>query len=250
MQLLAHGFGVQRKEWHVCKQSASGFFRVYYILSGEVTYRDAEITKRLDHGRLYVFPAQSPYRIDHDPDHPIECLWFHMDLFPYDVSHLLELDPSHPTQKTLCALLEALICERREGRWKEQLYFTLTDALSLLICRDPSVRRPDPVLMKILGYVRENLSSSALNISAVSRRFGYSTAHFIRMFREKTGMTPYRYISLLRLSAASKFLLEGQTVCEAADACGYADVKTFSRAFKKSYGVPPSSYAAFYRPQA
>ena len=104
--------------------------------------------------------------------------------------------------------------------------------------------------MKILEYVRKNLSSPALNINTVSQHFGYSAAHFIRLFRAGMGMTPYRYISLLRLSAASKFLLEGQTVCEAADACGYADVKTFSRAFKKSYGVPPSSYVAFYRPQA
>lgn len=250
MQLLMHGIGVQRKEWRVRVQNAAGFCRVYYILSGEVTYRDAELEKRLEHGKLYIFPSQSPYRIDHDPDHPIECLWFHMDLFPYDVSYLLELDPELPTQKTLRALLEALICERREKREKEQLYFLLAEALSLVICRDPSVRRPDPVLMKILAYVRENLSFPTLNIGTVSQKFGYSTAHFIRMFRAGMGMTPYRYISLLRLSAAAKFLLEGQTVYKAATSCGYTDVKTFSRAFKKSYGVAPSSYAAFYRPQA
>ena len=250
MQLLAHGFGVQRKEWHVCKQSASGFFRVYYILSGEVTYRDAELEKRLEHRKLYVFPARTAYRIDHDPDRPIECLWFHMDLFPYDVSRLLELDPTRPDQETLRALLDALCYEISGNRKKEKLCFVLAEALSLLICRDPSVRRPDPVLVRILEYVRENLSASTLNVADVSQHFGYSTAHFIRFFREKVGMTPYHYISTLRLSAAAKLLSKGQTVCEVAASCGYADVKTFSRAFKKSYGVAPSLYVGFYRPQA
>ena len=250
VRLLVHGMGVQSKDWHVREQEAAGYSRVYYILSGEVTYCDATLKKRLECGRLYVFPTQSPYRIDHNRDRPIDCLWFHMDMFPYDVPCLLELDPTDPTQKTLYGLLEALICEKRNGRENEQLYPLLTEALSLLICRDPSVKRPDPIIVKILEYIRENAASPTLNIGSISKRFGYSTAHFIRVFRAGLGMTPYRYISLLRLSAATRLLLDGVSVCETSAACGYTDVKTFSRAFKKNYGVSPSSYATFYRSQA
>ena len=110
--------------------------------------------------------------------------------------------------------------------------------------------RSNPMLIDILEYMRENISSPDLSVAAISKTVHYTPAHFIRWFRAGMGMTPYRYISLLRLNAATKLLSAGESVSVAATSCGYSDVKTFARAFKKNYGVAPSSYAAFYQPQA
>ena len=250
MRLLMHGIGVQKESWQVCEQNAITYSRVYYILSGDVTYQDCAAERKLSPGRMYVFPTKTPYTIKHDPKQPIECLWFHMDLFPYDVCKLLEFDPSLSNQKSLSAILEALRYEFTQKRENEQACVLLEEVLGLLICRDLNVQRLDPKLMRILEYMRAHLFSPALSVAEVSKQFHYSSAHFIRLFRAGIGITPYRYISILRTSAAAKLLAEGKTISEVATECGYADVKTFSRAFKKNYGVPPSAYAVFYQPQA
>ncbi|MBQ7090702.1 MAG: cupin domain-containing protein, partial [Clostridia bacterium] len=88
MELLTHGVGVCSPDWSVFQEEPAGFSRVYYILSGDVVYRDGQQERPLQQGCLYLFPASRPYRITHDPKRPIECLWLHLDFFPYDVDRL------------------------------------------------------------------------------------------------------------------------------------------------------------------
>ena len=52
------------------------------------------------------------------------------------------------------------------------------------------------------------------------------------------------------MTAAGRRLTEGCSVAEAAALCGYSDVKTFARAFKATFGVPPSAYPRLYRANA
>lgn len=198
MQLLDNGLGVQATSWRVDQEQAAGYSRIYYIISGEVFYRDAQKECRLRQGWLYVFPSQRPYLITHNPEAPIECLWFHIDLFPNDVYKLLEFDLSASENATLKSTVGALHAEGRDFRHNDRLYITLTEAMSLIISKHPDVRRADGRTAEILNYIRENLFSSSLNVDTVSSRFGYSTSHFIRLFGSAMKTTPHRYITLLK----------------------------------------------------
>ena len=91
MQILQLGNGVQEREWKVRQTDAAGYCRVYFIKSGEVMYFDDRMEQKLVPGRLYVFPSQQPYNLSHNPEKPIDCLWFHMDMFPYDIDRLLPI---------------------------------------------------------------------------------------------------------------------------------------------------------------
>ena len=248
MNLLINGCGVQRRGWKVEQETPAGYSRVYYILSGRVCYRDAQIKKQLRHGCLYVFPASAPYRIEHDPMHPIECLWFHIDFFPYDIDRLLELEVR--LFPTLERIVEALELEGGQRGERAPLFLSLVDALYHTILRHCDVRRTDARMVEILQYMRSHYTEHALSVQALARRFGYSTAHFIRLFRSAMGVTPHRYLETLRLSFAAERLLEGVGVTRAAAESGYLETKTFSRAFRAVYGVAPSEYARFFMPQA
>lgn len=72
-----------------------------------------------------------------------------------------------------------------------------------------------------------------------------SESHLRACFRRETGISLGRYLRESRLRMAALWLKEeGLTVKEAAERCGYPDAFTFSRAFKKVVGVPPSQFAA------
>jgi AraC-like DNA-binding protein len=68
-----------------------------------------------------------------------------------------------------------------------------------------------------------------------------SEYHFFRRFKEVYKKTPYQYITEQKMHLA-KYLLKGskQSVSEIAFSCNFPDVFTFSKAFKKFYGIPPS----------
>lgn len=250
MQLLQFGDGVQPDDWKVRQADAAGYCRVYFIKSGEITYCDDRTERSLVPGKLYVFPSQQLYNISHNPEKPINCLWFHMDMFPYDIDRLLEFDFSKDVNRTMGMILDALDNEYKRCAGQDEIYLSLTGVLAQFITRHPSVKSPDAELLEILGYIRNNAFSHQLTVGSVSGRFGYSTAHFIRTFRKWMNTTPHKYIAGIRLAAAARMLSEGESVSKTAAMCGYADIKTFAKAFKNLYGVAPSEHVKFYKSQA
>ncbi len=249
MRLLEKGIGVQQEDWKVDQPRAAGYCRMYYMLGGRAAYTDDTQSTPLRKGCLYLFPAQRPYCIRHDPAAPIHCMWMHIDLYPSDVSRLVVFDPALPGNETLRGLLTALESESLSDGG-EELYLCLAQALTLYLRRHPDIKNIDGMAAEVLSCIRDELFSPSLGVEQLSRRFGYSVSHFIRVFRTWFGMTPHHYITVLRMSAAARHLTDGVPVQETAALCGYTDAKSFARAFKKIYGVPPSAYVRFYRPRA
>jgi AraC-like DNA-binding protein len=74
-------------------------------------------------------------------------------------------------------------------------------------------------------------------------RCGSSLTHFNRSFRTLFGMSPGEKQELIRLQKARQTLLETTSRLEAlASEAGYRDVRQFSAAFKKQFGVTPQEW--------
>ncbi len=86
--------------------------------------------------------------------------------------------------------------------------------------------------------LRETISLDAL--AALS---GLSRFHFLRQFSDVVGMTPGRYVRMLRLCRAGRLLRRSDdSVLEVALSVGFADHAAFSRAFASQMGITPSNY--------
>ncbi len=70
-----------------------------------------------------------------------------------------------------------------------------------------------------------------------------SKYHFIRIFSETTGLTPYRYMLGLKLDKAKTMLAASDlSVTEIAASLGFSDIAVFRRAFVHQNGIPPREY--------
>lgn len=69
-----------------------------------------------------------------------------------------------------------------------------------------------------------------------------SPFHFLRVFREKTGITPHAYQTQLRIERAKRLLRDRFTIAETAHAVGFFDQSHFSKQFKRYVGITPGQF--------
>lgn len=74
-------------------------------------------------------------------------------------------------------------------------------------------------------------------------KYGYSKNHIIRIFREKYGVTPYKYYTDKKMRTAKLYLRNTDlTVEEIARRLGFTDAHYFSAYFKSANGISPLGY--------
>ncbi|MBQ8833437.1 MAG: helix-turn-helix domain-containing protein [Oscillospiraceae bacterium] len=72
---------------------------------------------------------------------------------------------------------------------------------------------------------------------------GFSESHFMKLFKELTGMSFTAYLIGYRLELAANQLIETDlNIIEIAANCGFHNHSYFTRAFVKKYGVTPIQY--------
>ncbi|HET9183915.1 MAG TPA: AraC family transcriptional regulator [Candidatus Angelobacter sp.] len=80
-------------------------------------------------------------------------------------------------------------------------------------------------------------------LGSLAREAKLSRYHFLRVFRQLTGLTPHRYILRARLRrAATRLLLEPAKVLDIALDSGFGDISNFNHAFHAEFGVSPRTY--------
>ena len=88
----------------------------------------------------------------------------------------------------------------------------------------------------------EDCWQAELSLHEIARQTCLSPYHFHRSFREAFGHSPMKWFRQLKLQKAKEMLAARQmTVTQVALNCGFSDVFSFSKAFKREWGVNPSA---------
>lgn len=91
-----------------------------------------------------------------------------------------------------------------------------------------------------IGFMQTNYPEP-LNISQLAQQVGLERTYFSDLFKEKTGLSPYRYLLRLRMQKACQLIAQGHSVTQTAYLVGM-DPHNFGRAFKKEVGHTPREY--------
>lgn len=181
-------------------------------------------------------------RFNLDPSHPI------LAMMP-EVMRASDLARRDPTVPMLLDAMEREVALNRIGacgvlaRMADVLAATIIRAWAECACGNSTgwiaaLRCPD--LGKVLVAIH-NSPELNWNVPALANVMGTSRSRFAQAFKHSVGESPAKYVARIRMSQALRWISQdGMRVAVAADRMGYDSEASFSRAFKRVIGHPPS----------
>ena len=139
--------------------------------------------------------------------------------------------------------ISADVTSNLDKQFNEHATFKLCEDIALTLCKLFAVESEDTNLVTAIEkYIEKNFMDPSMGLNKISDEFQISESYFSHMFKEKTGVNFSTYLENIRMSEAARMIKETDiSLNELYISVGYNNANTFRRAFKKIYGVTPSS---------
>ena len=98
------------------------------------------------------------------------------------------------------------------------------------------------LLDRIMAHIEQNFAEH-ITIDELARKFYVSNSAISHLFKQKMGVSLYRYITQRRLIAAKSLIAQHVPMEEISHRVGFVDYSTFYRAFKQEFGISPRQFA-------
>ncbi len=114
---------------------------------------------------------------------------------------------------------------------------------SVLLEADPP---PESALRVVTDAITTDPSADH-SVKNLASRASLSTRQLTRLFQSELGMTPARYVELVRIEFARAALESGRNVTEAARLAGFGSTETLRRVFLSHLSITPKAYRDRFR---
>jgi AraC-like DNA-binding protein len=142
-------------------------------------------------------------------------------------------------------LLEQLLNSqnnKNELIFKGSAYYILGIIASCIELVDKPALSSTDLARKILVYLQQNYLN-VLSIETLAKHFGYNKDYLSKFFNSYLGCGFNSYINALRSRHAAQLISNGNTdLTDIAFMSGFANYRTFNRAFNQAYCMTPSDY--------
>ncbi|QCI29158.1 AraC family transcriptional regulator [Caminibacter pacificus] len=117
---------------------------------------------------------------------------------------------------------------------EENIYFFFEELLSF----SKEIKLPKITLKKSIEYIDENFTQK-IKLENLAYLEHISKYHFLRLFKNQTGLTPHQYIIIKRLNFALELMKKEKNLAYVAVRAGFSDQSHFIKEFKKVFGFTP-----------
>jgi AraC family transcriptional regulator len=248
-----------------CYVEQHSAYSIALVTDGNFHYRTAQGAALMTPGSLLLGDHGACFECGHPHSRGDRCLAFHFspELFESIVAAVpgtkrLTLEaPRLPPVASALAVLAAAQALRDQGGEPEQ-FREVALRLAGVVCAaladgiSASRRSPTPRdERRVAAALRriEAQTGARLSVDELACEAALSPFHFLRIFEQVVGVTPGQYMLRTRLRrAAVRLRRSSDTITAVALDCGFDDLSTFSRQFRRATGLTPAAYRALRSP--
>ncbi len=143
--------------------------------------------------------------------------------------------------------LHTSIMERSKDFDKEEVFYFLIEQLITDYTKPvtETLLRQRRELTAVCDYLEKHYAET-ITLPDLTRISGLNKYTLIRNFTLQKGITPYQYLSTIRINNAKKLLESGMLPIDAAFQSGFTDQSHFTRFFKNFIGLTPGRYQSLF----
>lgn len=124
---------------------------------------------------------------------------------------------------------------------RQYVYLLIDQVTSIAASRGE--QRSKNQLEKIMVYIGEHFAEDTLCLSSIAKHFNLTESYVSTFFKQQTDSNISLYIEKVRMDHARMLVrTSGLPTKEIAVQCGYQNLNTFYKAFKRNFGVSPKDY--------
>lgn len=231
------------------------YYLIHFVLSGKGRFVSRGKQYRLSAGEsFFIFPDEV-VSYESDEQDPWRYRWIALrGAAAPRLMDMLNVSPDKPVavaanpRKTAADYRKMIRCLEQGGAGSDLQasgYARLILAGYIRGSETFSVHNDNSIARKQVEQAMRYMSlqyQQPLSIEHIAQESGYHRTHFCKIFKQVTGVSPYQYLTLIRMNQAARLLKERLPVQQVASAVGYSDPLYFSKQFRKHYGMPPSRY--------
>jgi AraC-like DNA-binding protein len=229
------------------------------VTQGTFQYRSRHGSAVLVPGSVLLGNAGACFECGHEHGHGDRCLAFHcspefLETVASGVTGArgtsFSMSSLPPLQQLMPVLAEAEAArDNHDAVAFEELAVRLAGAVLALLSPTASTSRRPSLHdeRRVTAAVRwiEEHADEQLSLRDLARDAGLSPYHFLRTFRQVTGMTPHQYVLRMRLHrAAVRLRRTDDAISGIAYDAGFNDLSTFNRRFRRLMGETPRAFRA------
>lgn len=252
---LRLGRNVAKRDYYSGPRTTT-YYSLHFVLEGAGTFVHDGRSYSLGRDDLFcLFPNRTSEYYTSE-EQPLQLAWIAFD--GRKAAHILEQFGIRPESPYRAGCVRPELRKRMDdffalvrsegqdlsGFAKLGMLYLVFDALTAPAAKRTSDngQPADGWLQKGVDYLDMHYAEG-ITVQQAASYVGVDRAHFSRKFRSVYGLSPIRYLQQLKIEAAKRMLTETPfTLAEIALSVGYADLFSFSKAFKKLTGLPPNLY--------
>lgn len=229
-------FGIEDcKSGHSFGPSVRLYWLLHFIISGKGTYTVNDVTYELTPGQAFLIKPDEVTTYTADKDEPWTYSWVGFSADMPSLKTLPYVIDDNDLRKAFSNITEEFSTENQAYAIMKiwEVFNALTKGFT---------EKKTSYTERAIDIIRAQYMQD-ISVKSIAEQLNIDRSYFANVFKTDMGISPSQYIINFRMKKALHLLTSGKySISIVATSVGYSDLFTFSRSFKKCFGVPPQRH--------